>query len=408
MATGPARKLGRKKKEPVTRRQVQGSKYICEIIELLKPLHSHCDCHNRKLHYDEYVAYLLLYFFTPVIDSLGGLQQVSELGIVKKRFRLNRFSMGSFSESGRVFDPCLLEPIIEHLFGKLGNIHPDERLADLELNPVAFDGSLLHALPKMVWALWLDEEHRAAKMHLQFNLLKGAPQKAILTAANAQERRVLAEHLTKGMLYVLDRGYEDFQLMCEIINAGSSFVMRVRTTINPTIIERRPISDQARKAGVYQDSIVHLGSRNHPEVRDVPLRLIKIRARRPAPRGETKGRRRRARADSDEHYEDIHIVTDLLDLDVELTATMYKYRWEVELFFRWFKKILKADKLLSLSKNGLTIIMYCALIASVLVVLWTGCKPTKRTFEMICLFFLGVATADELARHISKLEKIEQ
>jgi hypothetical protein len=72
---------------------------------------------------------------------------------------------------------------------------------------------------------------------------------------------------------------------------------------------------------------------------------------------------------------------------------MYKYRWEVELFFRWFKKILKADKLLSLSKNGLTIIMYCALIASLPVVSWTGCTPGKRTFEMICLFFLGVAAA---------------
>ena len=407
MATGPAKKLGRKKKKPITRQEVRGTKYIADIAKLLKPLHSHHDCANRKLYYDEYVAYLLLYFFTPVIDSLRGLQQVSELSIVKKRFGLKRFSLGSFSEAGRVFDPALLEPIIEKLFGKLENIHADKRLADLELDPVAWDGTLLHALPKMVWALWLDDEHRAAKMHLQFNLLKGAPEKAILTAANAQESGVLAEHLSEKKLYVLDRAFEDFQLMRKILDADSSFITRLRSTITHVVIEERPISAEAEKAGVYQDTIVSLGSRNHTEVRDVPLRMIKLLVPRATPRSQTKGRRR-ARADSDDFHEDIHLATDLLDLDVELIATMYRYRWEVELFFRWFKKILQADKLLCLDKNGLTIVMYCALIASLLVVSWTGRKPTKRTYEMICFFFLGLATADELAMHISKLKEIEQ
>ena len=198
------------------------------------------------------------------------------------------------------------------------------------MDPVAWDGTLLHALPKMVWALWLDDEHHAAKMHLQFNLVKGAPQKAILTAANAQERRVLAEHLTEKMLYVLDRGYEDFQLMRQIINAGSSFLTRVRTTINPTVLEVHPLGQQARKAGVYEDSIVHLGSRNHPQVRDVPLRLIKLRVPRSRPRSQTKGRRRRARPDSDEFYEDIHLATDLLICschDVGVTAPPARGWW---------------------------------------------------------------------------------
>ena len=40
---------------------------------------------------------------------------------------------------------------------------------------VAVEGTLLKALPKMLWALWLDEDHRAAKVRLEFDILKGIP-----------------------------------------------------------------------------------------------------------------------------------------------------------------------------------------------------------------------------------------
>ena len=78
------------------------------------------------------------------------------------------------------------------------------------------------------------------------------------------------------------------------------------------------------------------------------------------------------------------------------------------MFFRWFKKVLQADKLLSLSQNGLTIVMYCALIASMLITLWTERKPTKRTFEMLCFYFSGMAEEDELLNHIERLKKNDQ
>jgi hypothetical protein len=47
--------------------------------------------------------------------------------------------------------------------------------------------------------------------------------------------------------------------------------------------------------------------------------------------------------------------------------------------------------------------VYVALIASVLVSLWTGHKPTKRTFEMLCCYFSGMASLDELLAQIEKL-----
>jgi hypothetical protein len=50
-----------------------------------------------------------------------------------------------------------------------------------------------------------------------------------------------------------------------------------------------------------------------------------------------------------------------------------------------------------------TIQVYMALIASLLIALWTGRKPSKRTWEMLCFYFTGWATAEEVQRHIDNL-----
>ena len=93
------------------------------------------------------------------------------------------------------------------------------------------------------------------------------------------------------------------------------------------------------------------------------------------------------------------------DLDAAWIALGYKFRWSVELFFRWFKCILGCQHLLSTCQNGVAIQVYLALIASLVISLWTGHKPTKRTFEMICHSFGGWATEAELLAHIRKLDE---
>ena len=49
--------------------------------------------------------------------------------------------------------------------------------------------------------------------------------------------------------------------------------------------------------------------------------------------------------------------------------------------------------------------VYLALIASLLIAVWVGRKPTKRTYEMLCFYFLGVVELDELTEHIENLKK---
>ena len=80
------------------------------------------------------------------------------------------------------------------------------------------------------------------------------------------------------------------------------------------------------------------------------------------------------------------------------------FRWAVELFFRWFKCVLGRRHLLSESRNGVAIQVYVAIIASLLLSLWAGKKPTKRSYEMFCLYFSGWATEEELTAHLESLK----
>ncbi len=101
----------------------------------------------------------------------------------------------------------------------------------------------------------------------------------------------------------------------------------------------------------------------------------------------------------------LYLVTDRLDLAADLVALGYRFRWTVELFFRWLKRILGLRHLIAESSNGVRIQVYVAIIASLLLSLWVGKKPTKRTYEMFCLFFAEWASEQELLDHIEKLQQ---
>jgi hypothetical protein len=55
--------------------------------------------------------------------------------------------------------------------------------------------------------------------------------------------------------------------------------------------------------------------------------------------------------------------------------------------------------------DGVTVQVDVAMIANLLLTLWAGRKPTKRTFEMFCLFFMGWATDAELLDQLERLKK---
>ena len=72
------------------------------------------------------------------------------------------------------------------------------------------------------------------------------------------------------------------------------------------------------------------------------------------------------------------------------------------------KQLLGCRHLPSTRQNGGESQIYSALIACMLIMLYTGRSPTKRTFEMMCFYMVGWADADEVAGHIDKLKRRDE
>ena len=382
--------MANKRRPEVRAADLRGLKYFKILGPLLERLHDEAierDCAgNRKLFFDQYTALLLLYFFNPIVTSLRGIQQASGLDKVQKLLGCQRVALGSLSEASYVFDAESLHPLIGELANQAMPVVTSKEAEALR-GLTAVDGSLLPALAKMAWALWRDDEHRAAKMHVHFDVLRGVPVEVAVTEGTGSETAQLRATLQPQRLYVIDRGYADYQLFQDIIDAGSGFIGRIKSNAVWTVIEERPVSAAAAAAGVVSDRIVQLGGSQSGLALRQPLRIVEVHTR--DDRGNTVV---------------LLLATNRLDLDAELIALGYRYRWQIELFFRWFKCILGCKHLLSTSPNGVTIQVYLGIIASLLISLWTGKKPTKRTWEMLQFYFCGLATADELLAHIRKLD----
>jgi hypothetical protein len=120
-----------------------------------------------------------------------------------------------------------LKEIITELGGRIPALRPTPGQEPLQMLTVV-EGSLLPALPKMAWAFWLDAQHRAAKMHLSFEVLRGIPLQATVTAGNASEHEQFRVMLQAGRLSCMDRGYAEYLLFQQILDAQSSFSGRIR------------------------------------------------------------------------------------------------------------------------------------------------------------------------------------
>ncbi len=92
---------------------------------------------------------------------------------------------------------------------------------------------------------------------------------------------------------------------------------------------------------------------------------------------------------------ELWLITDRLDLDADLVALAYRYRWTVETVFPLAQMHSRARHLIAHNRNGVTLQMYAVLIVSLLIALRTGLKPTKRTFEVIQFYLLGWVSDEE-------------
>jgi hypothetical protein len=135
---------------------IVGLKYFDRLMPLLERLHhvgtQRDRAGNRQLFCDQYCAFVLLFLFNPLVTSLRGIQQASELKKVRTKLGCPRVSLGSLSEATEVFDPEPVKQIASELAAQLEPLGKDRQFPAVKHLVTAVDGTVVKTLSRMVQA----------------------------------------------------------------------------------------------------------------------------------------------------------------------------------------------------------------------------------------------------------------
>ncbi|HUR46135.1 MAG TPA: IS4 family transposase [Candidatus Saccharimonadales bacterium] len=333
---------------------------------------------RRKLTREDYFCLFLFSMLNPMIRSMRGLCAASRCQKMRE-VSAQPVTPASFSAAQHLFSPEVLEDIVRDLAAQAtGMVDFGDRQVRQALQTLTIrDGTVLRAVNRMTWAPAAGFGS-AVRLHLDFSAFDQVPVDWSITPGNVSELKEWKKKVKPGSFVVADRLYsEDHLHLKQLKKRGVHFVLRLLGNVTRTAqAASRELSQEDRAAGIVSDQLVELGCRGGGPV----LRVIEVHAE-----GKV-----------------LLLATTREDLPAAVIGLIYRYRWQIELFFRWFKTMLPTRHWLAESPQGVAIQIYCAMIASLLLLIWTGKRPSKRQMEALWFYWVGFFSEEELIQAFQK------
>ncbi|GAB6175080.1 hypothetical protein JCM15765_45580 [Paradesulfitobacterium aromaticivorans] len=225
-------------------------------------------------------------------------------------------------------------------------------------------------------------------MHLRLSFDGTAvPDEVIVTPAKTADKNKLDELIVEDddALNIFDRGYVDYKKFDEYCQNGIRFVTRLKDNAAIEFIGERPVKED----GLIEDDVdVILGT--NTKKMEHKLRVITI---------------------DDGVNEPFSIVTNDFKRSAEEFGEIYRYRWQIELFFKWLKQHAQIKHFYGTSETAVTnqlliaLMTYCALI---LLKLETGYERDLLNLQRIaisCLFENYDSFLTKLRRRMRKVSR---
>jgi transposase len=146
-----------------------------------------------------------------------------------------------------------------------------------------------------------------------------------------------------GAIYVMDRGHVDFGRLNRLHQAGAFFVTRAKSNMKSRRLYSAPAD---RSTGIVCDQTIALDG--HHAKQTYPERLRRVRFK-DAETGKT-----------------LVFLTNHFDLPALTVAALYRNRWQVELFFKWIKQLLRIKRFYGTSENAVKTQIWIAVSVYVL------------------------------------------
>lgn len=401
--------IERRDELPVWPEQVVGGKYVRLLEQQLEALRKADDAHgNRQLFLDDVFVTYLLAFFNPTIRSLRTIEDFSQTRQVQRHLSVQKLCRSTLSDFHKLADPQRLKPILVALREQVsrkavGQRDTSDPLLTLLKHTVAVDRTFLEAAAAIAWAVHGNNQHGEenwrAPADFHVRVADWVPELVVI-ASGESESDTAARHVQDGRLYLYDRGYSGFdvinahyrQTKAGTPEARAQFVIRYKPAggNSPTLAaaEERTLTKEDLAQGVVSDRVGRFRSSNpsRHELFDVPLREVIVRC-------------------DDSEDQTIRLITNLLDVPAPIIGQLYRWRWQIELFFRWLKCFAGFNHLISHRREGVLLHFYTAVIGAMLMYLHSGARPSKYLFVLLGQVACGAATWDEVRPILQERER---
>lgn len=262
-------------------------------------------------------------------------------------FRCPQVSRNTMANANAERDWRIYADFAQHLIRTARELYADETLPDLEgIDTVyALDSSTIDlCLSVFSWAPFRSTK-AAIKLHTLLDLRGNIPSFIFISAGKMHDVSALDLLVPEaGAFYVMDRGYLDFERLAKLDDAGSFFVTRAKSN---TKVKRRYTHPVDRGTGLICDQTVVLTGFYTRQDFDRPLRRVKF--------------------NDPETGKSLVFLTNNYALPALTIARLYKYRWQVELFFKWIKQHLRIKAFFGTSENAVKTQIWSAICVYVLV-----------------------------------------
>jgi hypothetical protein len=262
-------------------------------------------------------------------------------------FRSPRISRNTMANANAVRDWRIYADFAQRLIAMARELYLDETLPDLdELDTVyALDSTTIDlCLSVFPWAPFRTTK-AAIKLHTLLDLRGNIPSFIFISDGKLHDVNILDQLVPEpGAFYVMDRGYIDFKRLARLDDVGSFFVTRAKSNMKAN---RRYSHAVDRSTGLICDQIIVLTGFYTRQGFDRPLRRIKF--------------------NDPETNKTLVFLSNNFALPALTIAKLYKYRWQVELFFKWIKQHLRIKAFFGTSENAVKSQIWSAICVYVLI-----------------------------------------
>ncbi len=356
---------------------------------------------NQALHLRGLLALLLSAAFEPAARSLRTIDDLSILPEVQAMTGVGRVARSTLSDAMAKFDPAALDPIVRALKAQLPQLgRLDPHTAQLVGKILAADGSWFNLVGQVDHALHCARGNTGKQCRVRLNLqldVDGFYPDAfdVSGAGDGNEASAFARNVQPDCVYLLDRNFVSFAFVNAVLAKPSHLVLRLKRKVNFTVQESRPPTDEDRRHGVLRDELGYLSgpaTAGNADARSCsdkpPAQLL-----------------RRVTVWDENKQEEVVLVTDLLDVAAFVVGTLYRLRWQVELYFRWLKVLAGFRHLVSQSEHGVRTQFYVGVLMALLIHAHTGLRVGKYTLAWVGWLQAGRGTSEAMAEALARHDR---